>query len=83
MDTSMNTRATAEKPGVAYPAGGSTWIEIIFTLDPETYKQLWSVAEERQTSVSIVVRETVVDFLARAEADLFKKELAVNMAVGN
>ena len=45
------------------PIGGSTWIQITFTLDPEQYRKLWDRADDEHRTIPNCIRESVVDYL--------------------
>ena len=59
----MQRISEGPQPSRECPLTDDVWIQITFTIDPEYFRQLWAYAEDRNSSVSSVVRENIVDFL--------------------
>lgn len=61
----MNVLATVAevKQEKESQAGGNTWIQITFTLNPEQYRVLWERADDEHRTIPSCVRESVVDYL--------------------
>ena len=54
----------------------TAWMEVTISLDPEDYRFLKKQAEEKDLSVSVLIRQTVLDFMREEERLMAGKQKA-------